>query len=283
MEITPSIEALRSQVRDRRRRGAKIGFVPTMGNLHQGHLSLVRAAAERCDAVVASIYVNPMQFGPAEDYATYPRTPEQDLELLRDAGTAVVFQPDDEAMYPRGPAQQAYVEVPFMGEILCGASRPGHFRGVTTVVARLLNIVQPDVAVFGKKDYQQLAIIRRMVSDLAMPVEIVGGDTVRADDGLALSSRNRYLTPEQRRRAPCLFATLQQAAGQLRADPASRADIEQGALSELRSCGFQPDYFSIRRQQDLQPPGAADRLLVILAAASLGRARLIDNVEIALG
>ena len=282
MEVVHSIEEIRREVRNLRNRSATIGFVPTMGNLHAGHLSLVKDAAASCGAVVVSIYVNPMQFGPTEDFSTYPRTLEQDLELLREAGTITVFQPDDEAMYPHGTTGQTFVEVPLMGEMLCGAARPGHFRGVSTVVARLLNIVQPDLAVFGKKDYQQLAIIRRMVADLAIPVEIVGGETIRAEDGLALSSRNRYLTAEQRRQAPCLYASLLEAAEQVRAGRQAFAQIEQAALQELRGCGFQPDYVAIRRQQDLQPAGAGDRVLVVLAAARLGQARLIDNVEIVL-
>jgi pantoate--beta-alanine ligase len=235
------------------------------------------------DAVVASIYVNPLQFGPQEDFSAYPRTPEQDRALLEDARVEVLFLPNDAAIYPRGRAASTRVEVPGVSDILCGAARPGHFRGVATVVHRLLQLVSPDVALFGKKDYQQLLVIRLMTADFGLPVEIVGIDTVRDADGLAMSSRNGYLSPEERRIAPKLYATLQALAGQIQGAPwGSIAEHEEQAAEQLEIDGFRPDYVSVRRQQDLAIPGPNDRHLVILAAAWLGRTRLIDNLDLEL-
>ncbi len=273
-------ETLRREVRRHRLAEDRIGFVPTMGNLHEGHLALVREARSRSDCVVASIYVNPLQFGADEDLSRYPRTPEEDARALQRESADILFIPDDRTMYPRGLGAQTKVEVPGLGNILCGAARPGHFIGVATVVNRLLNMVQPDVAVFGKKDYQQLAVIRTMVEDLAMPIEIVGVDTVRDHDGLALSSRNVYLSPEHRAVAPLLYRSLQDAAARLAENHGELAEIERSTLRVLENGGFRPDYVSVRRQEDLQPPQPADRQLVILAAAWLGPARLIDNVEV---
>jgi pantoate--beta-alanine ligase len=281
MIVADTVQTLRREIVALRAAGKRIAFVPTMGNLHAGHLTLVQVAREHADAVVASIYVNPLQFGPKEDLAAYPRTPAEDRAALEREGTDLLFMPSDREMYPRGLEVMTRVEVPGLGEILCGVFRPGHFRGVATVVNRLFNLVQPDVAVFGKKDYQQLLIIRLMAADLGLPIEIVGVDTVREPDGLAMSSRNDYLNPEERRLAPRLYATLRGARERLRAR-AAVVDVEGGAFAELEAAGFRPDYVSVRRQQDLAVPQATDRQLVILAAAWLGRTRLIDNLEVEL-
>ena len=270
---------LREAVDAHRAAGRRIGLVPTMGNLHAGHLALVKQARAECDVVVATIYVNPLQFGENEDLADYPRTLEDDLVALDRDHTDIVFMPDDQTMYPRGLEVQTKVEVPALGNILCGRSRPGHFVGVTTVVARLFNMVGPEVAFFGKKDYQQLMIIRRMVDDLAMPVSIVGVEIARDADGLALSSRNRYLDPEQRRAAPELYRTLRWVSDQLAAGRRDWVDLEDQARTRLTELGFEPDYVSIRRSADLEVPDHGDRDLVVLVAARLGVARLIDNVE----
>lgn len=286
MRIVTSVTVLREEIARLRASGQRIAFVPTMGNLHAGHRRLMDEARRHADAVVASIYVNPLQFGPSEDYAAYPRTPEQDQALLAAAGVDLLFHPDDAAIYPRGREASTQVEVPSVSAMLCGAARPGHFRGVATVVNRLLHLVTPEVALFGKKDYQQLLVIRLMASDFGLPVAIVGVDTVRDHDGLALSSRNSYLTPEQRRVAPRLYATLQALAGQIQQTsdlPAAHlAQFEAQAAARLAEGGFRPDYVSVRRQEDLAAPQPADRRLVLLAAAWLGRARLIDNLELEL-
>jgi pantoate--beta-alanine ligase len=269
---------LRAEVAKLRGQGKRIAFVPTMGNLHAGHQRLMLEARKHADAVVASIYVNPLQFGPKEDFAAYPRTLEADRALLERVGIDVLFAPEEREIYPRGRDRQTQVEVPQLGDILCGAFRPGHFRGVTTVVARLFHLAMPDVAVFGKKDYQQLLLIRLMVSDLGMPIEIIGIDTVRESDGLALSSRNTYLSADERRSAPILYKVLQGVARRMRGgDP--RTVAEEGAATELRAAGLRPDYVSVRRAADLAEPGVGDKPLIVLAAAWLGRTRLIDNLE----
>ena len=281
MIIAQSAAELKREVARLRAAGRRIAFVPTMGNLHAGHRQLMEQARRHADVVVASIYVNPLQFGPQEDFSAYPRTPEQDQALLEDARVEVLFLPDDAAIYPRGRAASTRVEVPGLSDILCGSARPGHFRGVATVVHRLFHLVTPDVALFGKKDYQQLLVIRLMTADFGLPVEIIGIDTVRDADGLAMSSRNGYLTPEERRIAPRLYATLQALAGQIQSAPKSGfGDYEAQAEKQLEIAGFRPDYVSVRRQQDLAIPDPDDRQLVILAAAWLGRARLIDNLEL---
>lgn len=259
---------------DRRR----LAFVPTMGNLHAGHRRLMEEARRYADVVVASIYVNPLQFGENEDFAAYPRTPADDREVLIAAGVDLLYLPDEREIYPRGLEAQTRVEVPRLGDILCGARRPGHFRGVTTVVNRLFNLVAPNVALFGKKDYQQWLLIRHMVADLGMPIEIIGVDTVRQPDGLALSSRNSYLSAEERKIAPLLYRTLGQVRDRLRGG-VDVGDAEGEAVEALRTAGFRPDYVSVRRAEDLEPPQPADRALVALAAAELGRTRLIDNFE----
>ena len=257
MIIAQSVTELKREVARLRAAGQRIAFVPTMGNLHAGHRHLMQQARRHADAVVASIYVNPLQFGPQEDFSAYPRTPEQDRSLLADAKVEVLFLPDDAAIYPRGRALSTRVEVPGLSDMLCGAARPGHFRGVATVVHRLFQLVTPDVALFGKKDYQQLLVIRLMTADFGLPVEIIGIDTVRDADGLAMSSRNGYLTPEERRIAPRLYATLQVLAGQIQSAPKSGfTDYEAQAEKQLEIAGFRPDYVSVRRQQDLGIPGS---------------------------
>lgn len=278
MRVLKSLEAAREGSAALRERHGGVAFVPTMGNLHDGHLALVRHALTRGGAVLASIYVNPLQFGENEDFASYPHTLDADLAALRTLGVAAVFTPDESTMYPRGAAAQTRVVVPELGEILCGAQRPVHFQGVTSVVARLFNILAPDLAVFGRKDYQQLAIIRRMVADLAMPVEIEGVATARAPDGLALSSRNQYLAPRERRIAPGLYRVLQDCVRRIQAGDGIDAATDQG-LDELRVLGFTPDYLEVRVAGDLGRPCAASGELVVLGAARLGRTRLIDNVE----
>jgi pantoate--beta-alanine ligase len=272
------IPALRARLGDWRVAGLSIGLVPTMGNLHAGHLSLVDAALARVDRVVTTVFVNPLQFGPGEDLDAYPRTLAQDAERLAAAGNHLLFAPTEATMFPCGRDGHTIVEVPGLSAELCGASRPGHFRGVTTVVAKLFNLVQPDLAVFGKKDYQQLMLIRRMAADLSMHVEILGLATVREPDGLAMSSRNAYLTAEERARAPALYRSLQRLAAAVAAG-AEPPQAERDANSELLEAGLAPDYVSVRRQSDLAPAGPEDTALVVLAAARLGRARLIDNLE----
>lgn len=278
---TDGIESLRERIAAWRAAGARIGFVPTMGNLHAGHLRLIEVARSRCDHVVASIFVNPLQFGPHEDFARYPRTPEADCAALESAGTDLVFMPSVETMYPHPLEQLTRVSVPRLGDILEGAHRPGHFDGVTTVVARLFNLVQPDVAVFGDKDWQQLVIVRRMVADLGWPIDIVGVPTVREADGLALSSRNAYLSAAERALAPGLARTLNEVAGHLRAGERDFAGLERAAATVLTEDGFHVDYVSIRRQ-DLHAPERGDTRLIILAAAWLGSTRLIDNLPVSL-
>lgn len=280
MIVVETIPELRREIAALRRQGKRIVFVPTMGNLHAGHLKLVQVAREHADAVVASIYVNPLQFGPKEDLAAYPHTPGEDKKALAAEKTDLLFMPTDAEIYPRGLDVMTKVEVPALGDILCGQFRPGHFRGVTTVVNRLFNLVQPDVAVFGKKDYQQLLLIKLMVTDLGMPIEIVGVDTVREADGLAMSSRNKYLSTVERETAARLYAGLCGLRDRLIKAGKTVAGIETDTLRELETAGFRPDYVSIRRAVDLGEPGPQDRQLVILAAAWLGRTRLIDNVDV---
>jgi pantoate--beta-alanine ligase len=279
METVTTIGAVRERVRAWRLAGARVVFVPTMGNLHPGHVSLIETARRHGERFVASIFVNPMQFGPNEDFAHYPRTPREDDPMLAAAGCDLMFMPDVAEIYPHGAERAARVEVPGLSRILEGEFRPGHMEGVSTVVAKLFHIVEPDVAVFGEKDYQQLTVIRRMVTELCMRVEIVGAPTVRDADGLAMSSRNQYLTAAERRLAPAIYRTLEAAAGRIRAGDAEFASIERFGFQALESAGFRPDYFSVRRAADLTSPDAATRELVVLAAARLGRARLIDNVQ----
>ena len=274
-----SLDELRAQI-ELWRRGGNVAFVPTMGNLHAGHLSLVKEARKIADRVVTSIFVNPLQFGAGEDFENYPRTFERDSEMLINEGTDLLFAPPVEVMYPKPQADQTRVEVPGLSELLCGAHRPGHFVGVATVVCKLFNMVQPDIAVFGNKDYQQLMVIRRMVEDLAMPVTIVGVETMRESDGLAMSSRNGYLSAEERALAPVLYRTLSDLAARLRNGEDDFYRLEKEAAAELDGSGFRTDYVAIRRAADLLDPVAGESELVILAAAYLGKARLIDNIEV---
>lgn len=262
------------------RKTERIAFVPTMGNLHEGHLTLAREARKYAERVVVSIFVNPMQFSGGEDFESYPRTLEQDQSWLEAVGVDLLFVPDVKTIYPRSRDQATRVEVPGLSDVLCGASRPGHFIGVATVVCKLLNMVQPDLALFGKKDFQQLLVIRRMVEDLNLPVVIHGVETVRETDGLAMSSRNGYLTAEERSRAPVLYQALQEMASQLRSGRRDYAALEAAAWATLERHGLAPDYVSVRRVEDLALPAEQDRAFVALAAAYLGKARLIDNLEV---
>lgn len=278
-ERTGNLDELRARVGSWRREGRRVGFVPTMGNLHAGHLGLVHRAGQLTDRVVTSIFVNPTQFAPGEDYEDYPRTLDADLAALADTPCELAFTPGVDTLYPFGPERAVRISVPGITGILEGERRPGHFDGVCTVVARLFQMVAPDVAVFGRKDYQQLEVIRRMTLDLAMPVEIQAADTVREADGLALSSRNAYLTDDERRRAPALYRALGEAAARLEAGKRDFAAIEAEAVWVLENAGFEPEYVSIRRP-DLGEPDAGEKEFVVLGAARLGRARLIDNVGV---
>jgi pantoate--beta-alanine ligase len=277
--LIDQLPALRQEVARWRLAGLRIALVPTMGNLHRGHLELVRQARAQADRVIVSIFVNPLQFGPQEDFGAYPRTPDQDKRMLEAEGVDVLFAPMSGAVYPRGEAGQTRVEVPGISGVLCGASRPRHFAGVATVVCKLLNMVQPDLAVFGEKDFQQLLVIRRMTEDLNLPVEIWGVPIVREPDGLALSSRNAYLSTEERSRAPALYRALAHAGERLRVGMAVTR-VERLAGAELGEAGFRLDYVSVRRAQDLEVARDGDRDLVVLAAVHLGRARLIDNLRV---
>ncbi|HWW22191.1 MAG TPA: pantoate--beta-alanine ligase [Steroidobacteraceae bacterium] len=279
METVSTIEAVRARIRDWRRSRLRIAFVPTMGNLHAGHMSLLEAAHSHGDRVVASIFVNPLQFGPSEDYTAYPRTLADDQKLLEQGGCDLLFAPSVNEMYPTGGDQRTLVTVRGLSNVLDGEFRPGHFDGVATVVTKLFGIVAPDVAVFGEKDYQQLLVVRNMTLDLALPVEIVGAPTVRAEDGLALSSRNRYLSAEERARAPAIHHSLLQAAQALSAGTADYALLQQQGGQWLERSGMKLDYFSIRNASDLTAPTPDSKEFVILVAARLGRARLIDNMR----
>jgi pantoate--beta-alanine ligase len=275
MDVIHSVAALR----ERLQREPNNVFVPTMGNLHEGHIQLVRLAKPRAACTVVSVFVNRLQFGPREDFDRYPRTLEGDCEKCRQAGANVVFAPDEREIYPE--PQTFVVEPSELQHVLDGAVRPGHFRGVATVVLKLFNMVRPHAALFGKKDYQQYLVLRDMVRQLALPIEIIPAETVRAPDGLALSSRNSYLGPTERAEAPYLYTTLQRAADAVRLGEL-HGRVELQAAQALAARGWQPDYVSVRRQNDLQTAKGEDRRLVILAAARLGRTRLIDNLEIEL-
>lgn len=279
MKIITTVEELRDQLRGQLR----TAFVPTMGNLHEGHLSLMRLARQHGDPVVASVFVNRLQFGPNEDFDTYPRTFEADAQKLEKEGVYVMFAPSEKDLYPE--PQEYRVQPPDnLGNILEGEFRPGFFTGVSTVVMKLFSCVQPSVAVFGKKDYQQLMVIRNMTRQFAMPTNIIAAETYRAEDGLALSSRNNYLSAAERAEAPALYRTLTQMADALRGGNTHVAQIEQQAVAQLAQRGWKPDYLAVRKQNDLLPPSAADLAaqapLVIVAAAKLGNTRLIDNLEV---
>jgi pantoate--beta-alanine ligase len=278
MNVVNEVNVLRTQV-DAWKRGGNVAFVPTMGNLHAGHLALVKAARQLADRVVVSIFINPLQFGEGEDFDSYPRTLGQDAQMLEGEGADLLFNPTVQTMYPKPREEQTRVEVPGISGLLCGASRPGHFVGVATVVCKLFNMVQPDVGVFGKKDFQQLMVIRRMVEDLAMPVRVVGVETLREPDGLAMSSRNGYLTEDERGRAAGLYSVLSDIKERLVAGSDDFAGLEADASAMLQQKGFGPDYVAIRRADDLLEPLPGETNLVVLGAARLGKARLIDNID----
>ncbi len=279
MDVVESIHELRQR---RRIQGINrvVGVVPTMGDLHAGHLRLVDFCRERCTFTIATIFVNPLQFGPKEDFANYPRALAHDKTELEQRDVDVLFAPSIDEMYPEGQSSHATVAVPRLGDELCGAARPGHFNGVTTVVTKLFQITQPDMAFFGEKDWQQLTIIRRMVRQLNMPVEVIGVPTCRERDGLAMSSRNRYLTREEREVAPTLFQTLREVATHLHEGSTTYADLEDSATNKLREVGFRPDYVAIRDPDTLQPPSSNEDPVRVFGAARLGRARLIDNIAV---
>ena len=280
MQLLQTVAALRQQRDDWRQSHARVALVPTMGALHEGHLSLVEQAAERADQVVVSIFVNPLQFDRADDLAAYPRTLEADLEKLQALPVDAVFAPEASEVYPLDQAKVSRVHVPELGDMLEGEHRPGHFDGVATVVLKLFNLVQPDVAIFGEKDFQQQLVIRKMVADLNIPVNIESGATLREADGLAMSSRNRRLDVDERRKAPALYRCLQRVVEKLVEGESDHAFLQQEAMAGLEISGLRPEYVAVRRKNDLGLPQSGDRALVILGAAWLGKTRLIDNITI---
>jgi len=282
MKVFHTVSGLRDDLNKDRRQGLRIGFVPTMGNLHQGHLALIKQARETNDIVVCSIFVNALQFGLNEDWDKYPRTYQSDCDKLRESGCDYLFHPDDIEMYPNGLDTQSRVICPTMTDVLCGASRPGHFEGVTTVVSKLFNIVQPDEAVFGIKDYQQLAVIRRMAEDLCMPVQISAAPIHREVDGLAMSSRNSYITDDERPRVTVLKQSLEWIAEQIQGGSKDFFDLEQSAGQRLIDAGFKVDYVTISNSKTLDPAADDDVEITILGAMFTDKARLIDNLSIVL-
>ena len=280
MIVVHSKKELDEQLDDWRQQDEHIALVPTMGNLHAGHLSLVSLACEHAEKVVVSIFVNPTQFGEADDFDEYPRTLERDTRRLKTSGADLIFVPDIETMYPFGLKDATTISVPRITENFCGASRPGHFDGVTSVVARLFALVQPDTAIFGQKDYQQQLVIRHMSLDLNLPVSIITGETVREDDGLAMSSRNQYLSEEERAIAPLLYDVISSVGSELQNGRRDFEKIEDESITKLTDGGFEVDYFSIRRAQNLEIPDRDCDELVVLAAVQLGKARLIDNIVV---
>ena len=282
MRVFHTVSGLREALRADRLRGFRIGFVPTMGNLHDGHLALIKQARSSCDIVVCSIFVNALQFGLNEDWDKYPRTYQQDCDKLREAGCDYLFHPDDNEMYPNGLDTQSRVICPTMTDVLCGASRPGHFEGVTTVVTKLFNIVQPDEAVFGIKDYQQLAVIRRMAEDLCMPVEITAAPIHREADGLAMSSRNAYITEEERPAVVVLRESLEWIARQIEGGARNFPELEATAVERIAEVGFKADYITVSNSKTLNPAAEDDLEITILGAMFTSGARLIDNCSISL-
>lgn len=282
MITNSDLKTLRQTLRDWRRDGLSVALVPTMGNLHDGHISLLARAREIADRSVASIFVNPIQFGRGEDYERYPSTLDADRAKLGAAGLDLLFAPNLAELYPGGIEEDTRVSVPALSDILCGEFRPGHFSGVATVVSKLLINTQPDYALFGEKDYQQVMVIRRMVRDLLFPVEIIGMPIIREADGLAMSSRNSYLKPEERRVAAGIYASLTRAAQELGAQVQAIDVLEGRVAEELKALGMRPEYISVRKATDLALPKAGDQDLIILAAAWLGGARLIDNIRVML-
>ena len=281
MQVVTSISELRQTINSYKKNNEFVGLVPTMGNLHAGHLNLVSKAASKADRVVTSIFVNPTQFERADDLESYPRTMQQDLEQLEGLGVDVVFAPTAVEMYPHG-GLVTEVDVPKISSLHEGASRPGHFRGVATVVSKLFNIVMPDLAVFGQKDFQQLSLIKQMVADLNMPIEIIGAATIRESDGLAMSSRNNRLSPDQRKLAPNLYGVLSQLEKKVKQGNIEYQQAQDEAVAELTKVGFNPDYILVCDANTLLEATESDKELVILAAAYLGEVRLIDNIQVAL-
>ena len=282
MQLIKDISELREIRRTWQSSAKVIAFVPTMGNLHQGHLNLVREAKKQADIVVVSIFVNPLQFGPDEDLDAYPRTLEKDSYLLEDLGVDALFMPTTNDIYARGLEQQTFVEVPGLSYMICGASRPGHFRGVATIVCKLFNMVQPNLAFFGEKDFQQLQVIKAMVTDLSMNLKVFGVTTTREDDGLAMSSRNQYLKGVERKLAPTLYEKMHELVDEIHAGRRDFSRLTQEYKLQLANLGFNPDYLEIRNVENLLQPGHEDQNLVLLAAAFLGKTRLIDNLQIRL-
>lgn len=280
MQVVHTKQELAEQIAEWRHHGDHVALVPTMGNLHAGHVALVELAREHAERVIVSIFVNPTQFGEGEDFEDYPRTLERDARRLKTTAADLIFAPSVETVYPFGLEAATVVSVPGLTEYFCGASRPGHFDGVTTVVARLFAIVQPDVAVFGQKDYQQQLVLRRMVEDMSLPIGIITGETVREDDGLAMSSRNGYLSDGERAIAPLLYESLAAAGDALQAGRRDFEALEDEASRRLSEGGFEVDYFAIRRAQNLELPDRDCDEIVVLAAARLGSARLIDNIVV---
>ena len=280
MQVVNTREEMRELHESWRHQGDHVALVPTMGNLHAGHLSLVDLASEHAERVVVTVFVNPTQFGEGEDFAEYPRTLKRDSQRLKKLEADALFVPEVETVYPFGLERATVVSVPGLTRNFCGASRPGHFDGVTTVVARLFALVQPDVAVFGQKDYQQQLVIRHMTTDLSLPIRIITAPTVREDDGLAMSSRNQYLSEAERAIAPQLYRTLQALGADLQDGKRNFEELEKRASAALEAAGFVPDYVAIRRAENLEPPDRDCDEIVILAAAHLGKARLIDNIVV---
>jgi pantoate--beta-alanine ligase len=280
MQVLSTRDELRELHESWRHHGDHVALVPTMGNLHEGHLSLVELASQHAERVVVTVFVNPTQFGEGEDFEEYPRTLKRDLQRMKKHDVDVLFTPDVATVYPFGIDKATVVSVPGLTRNFCGASRPGHFDGVTTVVARLFALVQPDVAVFGQKDYQQQLVIRHMTADLSLPIRIITAPTVREADGLAMSSRNQYLSEAERAVAPQLHASLEAIGVELQDGKRNFEDLEKAARAELEAAGFVPDYVAIRRAENLEPPDRDCDEIVVLAAAHLGKARLIDNIVV---
>ena len=280
MQVITTRDELHELHESWRHDGDHVALVPTMGNLHEGHLSLVELARRHAERVVVSVFVNPTQFGEGEDFDEYPRTLKRDTQRLKKFDADAVFAPDVETVYPFGIDKATVVSVPGLTRNFCGASRPGHFDGVTTVVARLFALVQPDVAVFGQKDYQQQLVIRHMTADLSLPIRIITAPTVREADGLAMSSRNQYLSEAERAIAPQLHASLEAIGAELENGKRDYDELEQGARTKLEAAGFVPDYVAIRRAENLEPPDRDCDEIVVLVAAHLGKARLIDNIVV---
>ncbi|WAJ70559.1 pantoate--beta-alanine ligase [Catenovulum adriaticum] len=282
MQTINQITALRAQISDWKKQGLTIGFVPTMGNLHQGHLSLVEAAKAQADKIVVSIFVNPMQFGQNEDLDAYPRTLTDDSQALQALDVDLLFTPTPDIIYPKGLAKQTWVEVPELSNLYCGDSRPGHFQGVTTIVNKLFNLVQPDVACFGEKDFQQLALIKIMVEDLSIPVTVIGVPTVREKSGLAKSSRNGYLSAKEKQQAAVIYQTLTQLKTELEQGNKNFEQLSEQAQQKVKAAGLMPDYLRVLNRDTLQAATQHTRAFVIIAAAYLGKTRLIDNIQVEL-